>query len=59
MKNEVKIQFLSKSENESFARMTVAALMANMDPTVEELADVKTAVSEAVTNSITTNCSKV
>ena len=52
MKNEVKIQFLSKSENESFARMTVAALMANMDPTVEELADVKTAVSEAVTNSI-------
>jgi len=52
MKNEVKIQFLSKSENESFARMAVAALMANMDPTVEELADVKTAVSEAVTNSI-------
>lgn len=52
MRNEVKIQFLSKSENESFARMTVAALMAHMDPTVEELADVKTAVSEAVTNSI-------
>lgn len=52
MKNEVKIQFLSKSENESFARMAIAALMANMDPTVEELADVKTAVSEAVTNSI-------
>ena len=52
MKNEVKIQFLSKSENESFARMSVAALMANMDPTVEELADVKTAVSEAVTNAI-------
>ena len=52
MKNEVKIQFLSKSENESFARMAVAALMAHMDPTVEELADVKTAVSEAVTNSI-------
>lgn len=52
MKNEVKIQFLSKSENESFARMAVAALMANMDPTIEELADVKTAVSEAVTNAI-------
>lgn len=52
MKNEVKIQFLSKSENESFARMAVAALMAHMDPTVEELADVKTAVSEAVTNAI-------
>jgi len=52
MRNEVKIQFLSKSENESFARMAIAALMANMDPTVEELADVKTAVSEAVTNSI-------
>ncbi len=52
MRNEVNIQFLSRSENESFARMTVAALMASLDPTVEELADVKTAVSEAVTNSI-------
>lgn len=52
MNNEVKIQFLSKSENESFARMAAAALVAPLDPTVEELADIKTAVSEAVTNSI-------
>lgn len=52
MRNEVKVQFLSRSENESFARMTVAALLTGLDPTVEELADVKTAVSEAVTNAI-------
>lgn len=52
MNNEVKLQFLSKSENESFARMTVAALLTPLDPTIEELADVKTAVSEAVTNAI-------
>lgn len=50
--NQAKIQFLSKSENESFARMTAAAFLAQLDPTVEELADVKTAVSEAVTNSV-------
>lgn len=52
MTNKVKLQFLSKSENESFARMIAAALLTPLDPTVEELADVKTAVSEAVTNSI-------
>ena len=52
MNNEVKIEFLSKSENESFARMAAAALVTPLDPTVEELADIKTAVSEAVTNSI-------
>ncbi len=52
MNNEVKLQFLSKSENEGFARMTVAALLTPLDPTIEELADVKTAVSEAVTNAI-------
>ena len=40
------------SENESFARTVVAAYMTRLDPTFEELADVKTAVSEAVTNSI-------
>lgn len=50
--NEMKLEFLSKSNNESFARITVAAFAAQLDPTVEELADIKTAVSEAVTNSI-------
>lgn len=52
MNNEVKIEFLSKSENEGFARMAATALVTPLDPTVEELADIKTAVSEAVTNSI-------
>ncbi|HIU51558.1 MAG TPA: anti-sigma F factor [Candidatus Merdicola faecigallinarum] len=50
--NEMKVEFLSKSNNESFARITVAAFAAQLDPTIEELADIKTAVSEAVTNSI-------
>ena len=50
--NEMKLQFPSKSENESFARVVVAAFAAQLDPTIEEIADVKTAVSEAVTNSI-------
>ena len=50
--NKVRIEFLAKSENESFARIAVAALVAQLDPTVDELADIKTAVSEAVTNSI-------
>lgn len=52
IKNRVTITFLSKSENESFARLCVAALLSQADPTIEEMADVKTAVSEAVTNSI-------
>lgn len=50
--NEMKIEFLSKSENEAFARISVAAFVAQLDPTLEEIADIKTAVSEAVTNSI-------
>ena len=50
--NEMKIEFLSKSSNEAFARISVAAFVAQLDPTLEELADIKTAVSEAVTNSI-------
>ncbi len=50
--NEVNIDFLSKSENEAFARAAVAAFAAQADPTIEEIADIKTAVSEAVTNSI-------
>jgi stage II sporulation protein AB (anti-sigma F factor) len=51
-KNEMKLEFLSKSSNESFARVVAAAFVSQIDPTLEELADVKTAVSEAVTNSI-------
>jgi stage II sporulation protein AB (anti-sigma F factor) len=50
--NRMKIEFLSKSENESFARVAVAAFAAQLDPTLEEITDIKTAVSEAVTNSI-------
>lgn len=50
--NEMKIEFLSKSSNEGFARVAVAAFVAQLDPTVEDIADIKTAVSEAVTNSI-------
>ncbi|SHI06103.1 anti-sigma F factor [Clostridium intestinale] len=50
--NKIKLEFLSKSKNEGFARVAVAAFISQLDPTVEELTDVKTAVSEAVTNSI-------
>ena len=50
--NEMKLEFLSKSNNEAFARITVAAFVASLDPTIEEISDIKTAVSEAVTNSI-------
>ena len=48
----MKIEFLSMSENESFARVAVAAFVSQLDPTIEEITDVKTVVSEAVTNSI-------
>ena len=50
--NEMKIEFVSKSNNEAFARISVAAFCSQLDPTVEEISDIKTAVSEAVTNSI-------
>ena len=50
--NEMEVDFDSRSENEGFARVAVAAFMTQMDPVLEEVADVKTAVSEAVTNSI-------
>ena len=50
--NEMKLEFTSKSNNEAFARITVAAFVSQLDPTIEELADIKTAVSEAVTNCI-------
>lgn len=52
VKNEMKIEFLSKSANEAFARIAVAAFATQLDPTIEEIADIKTSVSEAVTNSI-------
>lgn len=48
----MKIQFPNKSANEGFARVAVAAFVSQLDVTVEQLADIKTAVSEAVTNSI-------
>lgn len=50
--NMMELNFLSKSQNESFARTVVAAFAAQLDPTIEEIADIKTAVSEAVTNCI-------
>lgn len=52
IKNEMKLEFLSRSQNESFARVAVAAFASQLDPTLEEIADIKTAVSEAVTNAI-------
>ena len=48
----MKLEFISKSSNEAFARIAVAAFASQLDPTIEELADIKTAVSEAVTNCI-------
>ena len=48
----MKVQFVAISENEGLARMVVTAFMAEMNPTLEQIADVKTAVSEAVTNAI-------
>ena len=50
--NEMNLSFLSKSSNDSFARSVVASFVLNLDPTINELADIKTAVSEAVTNCI-------
>lgn len=50
--NEMKLEFISKSCNEAFARITVAAFASQLDPTIEELSDIKTSVSEIVTNSI-------
>ena len=50
--NEMKLEFLSKSNNEAFARVTVAAFATQLDPSIEELADIKTAVSEAIRMSV-------
>lgn len=51
-KNEIYLEMESVSENESFARIVVAAFITRLNPTLEQLADIKTAVSEAVTNAI-------
>lgn len=50
--NMMQVEFLSKSSNEGFARIVVSGFAAQLDPTLEELEDIKTAVSEAVTNAI-------
>ena len=50
--NYIKLEFPSKSSNEAFARMSAAAFASQLDPTMEELGDIKTAVSEAVTNAV-------
>lgn len=50
--NKMKLEFISKSSNEAFARITVASFASQLDPSIEEISDIKTAVSEAVTNSI-------
>ena len=52
MNNEIKVEFEAISTNEAFARVAVAAFMTPLNPTLEEIEDVKTAVSEAVTNAI-------
>ena len=52
MNNIMEVKFSAKSVNESFARVTVSAFIAQLDPTIDQIADIKTAVSEAVTNSI-------
>lgn len=52
MKNEIKVKFSALSENEGFARSVISAFIVQLNPTVTEMADIRTAVSEAVTNSI-------
>lgn len=52
MNNEMKLEFLSVSQNEGFARCAVASFVSQLNPTLDELDDIKTAVSEAVTNAI-------
>lgn len=50
--NFMELSFASRSENEAFARVAVAAFISQLDPTMEELTEIKTVVSEAVTNAI-------
>ncbi|WP_026894000.1 anti-sigma F factor [Clostridiisalibacter paucivorans] len=52
IENNMRLEMPSKSQNEAFARVVVASFASQLDPTIEELADIKTAVSEAVTNAI-------
>ena len=52
MDNYMKLEFDASSSNESFARVSIAAFAARLDPTLEEISDIKTALSEAVTNAI-------
>ena len=52
MRQEMKLEFDSIPSNESFARVVVAAFLTRLNPTMEEVADIKTAISEAVTNAI-------
>ncbi len=52
MNNYMKLEVPAKSSNEAFVRATVGAFVSQMDPTIEEIADIKTAVSEGVTNAI-------
>jgi stage II sporulation protein AB (anti-sigma F factor) len=52
MQNYMELKFSSRSQNESFARVSVAAFVSQLDPTLEELTEIKTVVSEAVTNAI-------
>lgn len=52
VKNEMKLQIPSRSFNESFARVAISSFFSQLDPTIDEISDIKTAVSEAVTNSI-------
>jgi stage II sporulation protein AB (anti-sigma F factor) len=51
-KNFMELRFASRSENEAFARVAVASFISQLDPTLEELTDIKTVVSEAVTNAV-------
>lgn len=50
--NKMRLEFSSKSDNESFARIVAAAFIMELDPTLEELSEIKTAISEAVTNAV-------
>lgn len=52
MDNYMRIDFLSKTANEGYARVAISAFISQLDPTIEQLSEVKTAVSEAVTNAI-------
>ncbi len=52
MQNQMELTFLSRAQNEAFARVAIAAFAVQLNPTLPEMADIKTAVSEAVTNAI-------